>query len=77
MPLVKAREFRRRFELDGALATQQHLTEALAQKHLVPEDFSLRDLAEQFCGPLWVEALDPRRDTSTILEADGVDVTIP
>ncbi len=75
MPLVKAREFRRRFELDGQAATQQHLTEALSQKHLKPEDFSLRDLAEQFCGPAWVESLDPRRDTSAILEADGVDVT--
>jgi hypothetical protein len=63
-------------ELDGPRRTQEHLREALAGGHLRPEDFSLRDLAEQFCGPDWVRALDPRGG-SQLREADaeGVDVT--
>ncbi len=77
MPYVKAKELRRRFELDGSHATLSHVREALTARHLQPEDFSLRDLAEQFCGPAWLRALDPRQDGLTVLEAagDGVDVT--
>src|SRR5436305_9162009 len=77
MPFVKAHELRRRFELEGAASTCQHLREALQEKHLRPEDFSLRDLAEQFCGRTWVAALDPRHGGAPLLEAegDGVDVT--
>jgi hypothetical protein len=77
MAFVKAHELRRRFELDGAARTYEHLREALGQKHLKPEDFSLRDLAEQFCGRPWVKALDPRDGGVELLEADGdgVDVT--
>ena len=77
MPYVKAKELRRRFDLDGPQATTEHVREALAQRHLRPEDFSLRDLAEHFCGPAWVRALDPRQDGVVLVEAagDGVDVT--
>lgn len=77
MPYVKAKELRRRFDLDGPQATLEHVREALTQRHLRPEDFSLRDLAEQFCGPAWVRALDPRQDGVELLEAagDAVDVT--
>ncbi len=77
MPLVKAKELRRRYQLEGPRATCRHLQEALDQGHLKPEDFSLRDLAEQFCGPEWVRCLDPRGDSFHLLEdsADGVDVT--
>jgi hypothetical protein len=77
MPYVKAKELRRRFDLDGPQATLEHVREALTQRHLRPEDFSLRDLAEQFCGPAWVRALDPRQDGFELLEAagDAVDVT--
>jgi hypothetical protein len=82
MPFVKANELRRRYELDGAGSTYQHLREALSQRHLRPEDFSLRDLAEQFCGRSWVRALDPRQGGVELLDAslleangDGVDVT--
>jgi hypothetical protein len=77
MPFVKASELRRRYELDGAGGTYQHLREALQEGHLRPEDFSLRDLAEQFCGRSWVRALDPRHGGVELLEADGdgVDVT--
>jgi hypothetical protein len=76
MPLVKAHELRRRYELDGAGSTYQHLREALQEGHLRPEDFSLRDLAEQFCGRLWVRALDPRQGGVELLDASGRDASL-
>jgi hypothetical protein len=45
---INIRELRKRIELDGTDKTVQHLTEALKQGDLKPEDFSLRDLAEGF-----------------------------
>jgi hypothetical protein len=59
---IKYRELRRRFDLDGAERTVQHLSEALRERHLRPEDFSLRDLAEALVpdGREWVRLLDPR-----------------
>lgn len=45
---INLRELRKRIELDGADNTAQHLTEALKQGDLKPDDFSLRDLAESF-----------------------------
>ena len=39
------RELKRRYDLDGAERTTQHLCEALTSRDLAPEDFSLRDLA--------------------------------
>lgn len=45
MPTIKYRELRRRYELDGAKQTVEHLSEALAERQLHAEDFSLRDLA--------------------------------
>ncbi|MCL2005998.1 MAG: hypothetical protein FWG73_07505 [Planctomycetaceae bacterium] len=45
---INTRELRRRIELDGADRTAQHLTEALKQGDLNPDDFSIRDLAESF-----------------------------
>jgi hypothetical protein len=76
---IKYRELRRRYELDGPEKTVQHLSEALAQRHLKPEDFSLRDLAEGLVpdGHRWVRALDPRDAGGvSVLEAgEGVDVS--
>jgi hypothetical protein len=73
------RELKRRFELDGAARTVEHLSEALTQKDLAPEDFSIRDLAEALVpdGRQWVRLLDPRSSGNvSVLEAtDGVDVT--
>ena len=43
---LKYRELKRRYELDGAEQTVSHLSEALREGHLKPEDFSVRDLAE-------------------------------
>jgi hypothetical protein len=76
---IKYRDLRRRYELDGPAATVDHLREALAQGHLRPEDFSIRDLAEGLVpdGHQWVRTMDPRSAGGvSVLEAgDGVDVT--
>ena len=76
---IKYRELKRRYELDGPRKTVEHLSEALRDKHLKPDDFSVRDLAEGLVpdGHEWVRALDPRNSGGVnVLEAgDGVDVT--
>ncbi len=73
------RELKRRYELEGADRTVAHLSEALEQKHLAPEDFSIRDLAEALVpdGRQWVRLLDPRAhgQVSVTESLDGVDVT--
>ena len=59
---LKYRELKRRYDLDGADQTVKHLSEALREGHLKPEDFSIRDLAEALVpdGREWVRLLDPR-----------------
>jgi hypothetical protein len=73
------RELKRRYDLDGANQTVNHLSEALREGQLKPEDFSIRDLAEALVpdGREWVRMLDPRSAGSVnVMEAgDGVDVT--
>jgi len=77
--LLNYRELKRRYDLDGAERTVQHLSEALQEGHLAPEEFSIRDLAESLVpdGREWVRMLDPRSGGNvSVLEAtDGVDVT--
>ncbi len=76
---IQYRELKRRYELDGADKTVRHLSEALEQHQLKPEDFSFRDLAETLIpgGREWVRMLDPASSSGhSIMEAsDGVDVT--
>lgn len=76
---LQYRELKRRYDLDGAEKTVRHLSEALRERHLRAEDFSLRDLAEALVpdGREWVRTLDPRSACgSPLLESsDGVDVT--
>jgi hypothetical protein len=76
---LKYRELKRRYELDGAEQTVSHLSEALREGHLRPEEFSIRDLAEALVpdGREWVRMLDPRSAGSvSVMEAgEGVDVT--
>ena len=76
---INYRELKRRYELDGGPATAQHLNEALQGGHLVPEDFSLRDLAEALLpdGRQWVRGLDPRSGDGALLQEsfDGVDAS--
>jgi hypothetical protein len=73
------RELKRRYELEGADKTVAHLSEALEEKHLAAEDFSIRDLAEALIpdGRQWVRMLDPRAGGGvSVMEAtEGVDVT--
>ena len=73
------RELKRRYELDGADRTVDHLSESLREGHLKAEDFSLRDLAESLVpdGRHWVRMLDPRSSGSVnVMEStEGVDVT--
>jgi hypothetical protein len=76
---LKYRELKRRYDLDGAEQTVSHLSEALREGHLRPDEFSIRDLAEALVpdGREWVRMLDPRSAGSvSVMEAgDGVDVT--
>ncbi len=77
--MVKTRELKRRFELDGPRQATAHLVDALQKRHLRPEDFSLRDLAEGLVpdGHEWVRSMDPRGSGGVnLLEAgEGVDAT--
>ncbi|MBL9083012.1 MAG: hypothetical protein JNK76_14450 [Planctomycetales bacterium] len=77
--MIRYRELKRRYELDGAARTVDHLSEALRTRQLRAEDFSLRDLAETLVpdGAEWVRLLDPRASGGVnLLEAgDGVDAT--
>ncbi|MFO0899322.1 MAG: hypothetical protein U0836_18005 [Pirellulales bacterium] len=79
MRAIKYRELRRRYELDGAERTVEHLSEALRGGALSAGDFSLRELAEALVpdGREWVRLLDPRSAGGvTLLESfDGVDTT--
>ena len=80
MAAINYRDLKRHYELDGPQRVTAHLSEALRQKQLRSEDFSLRDLAEALVpdGHQWIRQLDPRNGSSgvNLLEAgDGVDVT--
>jgi hypothetical protein len=72
---IKYGELRRRYELDGAAATVEHLREALETRQLRPEDFSIRELAEATLGPSWVRQLDPRGGVHLLEAGEAVDVT--
>src|SRR4051812_46722857 len=60
--LINSRELKRVYDSLGPAGACRHLREALAQKHLRPEDFSLRELAETTIpdGREFVRLLDPR-----------------
>ncbi len=75
---VNYRELKRLYETLGAQEACRHLRESLAQKHLRPEDFSIRDLAEATIpdGREFIRLLDPRAKSGGVdlLEAaDAVD----
>jgi hypothetical protein len=50
---------RRLYESNGPARTVALLEQALVEKDVKPEDFSLRELAEAFCGEQWVNAMHP------------------
>lgn len=75
---INCRELKRRYELEGPQRTVRHLSEALRQRHLRPDDFSLRDLAEALVpdGRQWVDSMHPRRGGLSLLESsEGLDTT--
>lgn len=76
MKTINYRELKRRVDLDGLQKTTTHLTEAIESRQLLPEDFSLRDLAEALVpdGLEWVRTFDPCNGTA-LTESDGVDST--
>jgi len=73
---VNYRELKHIYETMGPAQTCRHLREALANNHLRPEDFSLRDLAEATIpdGAEFVRLSDPRSKSGGIdlLEAANV-----
>lgn len=74
---INARELQRRYELDGAAKTVRHLSEALENNDLAPEDFSIRDLAEALVpnGREWVESMNPNPRSGYQIAEDAVDST--
>lgn len=75
MRAIKYRELKQMYNKLGRAECIKHLTEALRQKHLKPEDFSLRELAEVTVGPEQVRQMDPRGGGELLEAGEGVDVT--
>lgn len=77
MRAIKYRELKQMYDKLGRAECVRHLTEALEQGHLKPEDFSIRELAEVTVGPQRLSQMDPRQGGGVdLLEAgEGVDVT--
>ena len=77
MRAIKYRELKQMYDKLGQNECVKHLTEALEQGHLKPEDFSIRELAEITVGPKRVRQMDPRHGGGVdLLEAgEGIDVT--
>jgi hypothetical protein len=76
MVTMSYREISRMVEEEGTTRTAERLTSLLEQKKLSWRDFSIRHLAEGFCGREWVENMEPKRGSPSavarLLEADGV-----
>lgn len=78
--MINGESIRGMWESLGPVGCCEHLMEALTSKKIRAEDFSLRELAEAFCGHNWVRRLNPanlgRFQQASLLEAgEGVDVT--
>ena len=77
MRAIKYRELKRMYDKLGRAECVRHLTEALRQGELKPEDFSIRELAEATLSPARVREMDPRHGGGVDLteSGEGVDVT--
>ncbi len=76
MRAIKYRELKRMYDATGPEKTARHLSEALREGQLTPEDFSIREIAEVTLGDGRVRQMDPRHGGVELLEAgEGVDVT--
>lgn len=67
---------KRLYAAEGAEATCDKLKGALVDGELKPEDFSIREIAEAFCGPDWVKKLHPRYAGSQLVTAAESDVDV-
>jgi len=68
------------YESLGPRGCVHKLSKLLGEKKLRPDEFSIKELAESFCGTRWVQRLHPgntgRFTTRSLMEAgDGVDVS--
>lgn len=77
---MKGQNLRQLCESMGHAGAYQRLDECLQQRLVKPEDFSLRELAEAFCGYNWVARLNPKNlsrfSQADVMEAgEGVDVS--
>lgn len=63
MPAIKASELRRMTESKGPKWVDKHIREALHEGQLRPEDFSIKELAEELVpdGREWVRSLGPQK----------------
>ena len=76
MRAIKYRELKKLYDKLGRAECVKHLTEALQEGQLQPDDFSIREVAEVTLGGAWVRQMDPRNGGVDLLEAgEGVDVT--
>jgi len=75
---INTHELRKRIELDGAERTAEHLTEALKQGDLKPDDFSIRDLAESFIpgGLTQFEQMSVLTEETGIIMANTIGAVI-
>lgn len=75
--MINLREMKRMVACDGLDGAQATLSEAIQRRHLKPEDFSVRDLAEAMVpdGAEWVRSLDPRHEGGfvSIQESNAVN----
>jgi hypothetical protein len=68
-------------ESHGVGPTCEILAEELRDGQIKPQDFSFKELAESFCGHVWVQRLNPRNverfsKATNVMEAgEGVDVS--
>ncbi len=78
--MIKGQSLKQLWESQGPVECSAMLMEGLRSGEFKPEDFSLRDLAESFCGHEWVRRLNTRYlerfEGVPVMEAgDGMDVS--
>lgn len=61
---------------EGAEACCDKLKTALVEGELKPEDFSVREIAEAFCGPDWVKSLSPHHSGDQLVTAAEAPVDL-
>jgi hypothetical protein len=82
MRAIKYRELKQLFEVKGIREATEHLTDALEEKHLKPEDFDFAELAESLFGREFNRMCKPGSETDDVTRffsmkeaEDAVDYT--